>query len=285
MKKTVFGYIILMLGFIVSYSQEYDSTKTVLITLKDETEIIGRIISRDSVNTTAKSLSGIISVIPNSQIVEINKLKGRVIGNEYYKPDPADNRLLALPTGRNLKSGEVQFNAVELIFPHLIIGLTDYMSIGLGGLPFVAGGGGTFIYYASAKVTPLNTNNAALSAGGAIVGATASNGLVGVMYAVGTFGNYHHSITFGPFFAFSNDEVFNRPAFLIGGNSRISKSASLISENVILFGNDTENFIMFPSIGIRFSGEKLAADFGTYAVIEKNNFFYPIPWIGLSFKF
>jgi hypothetical protein len=192
---------------------------------------------------------------------------------------------MALPTGRPLKSGEVQFNAVELIFPHLVIGVSDFASIGFGGLPFVSSGSGTFIYYVSSKITPLNVKNAAVSLGGAIVGSTTSDGIVGVVFAVGTFGTAMNSITIGPFLAFSSDEVYNRPAILIGGQTRISKSASLLSENLILFGNESEKFIFFPSLGIRFSGEKLAADFGTYAVISGDDFFYPIPWIGLSYKF
>ena len=285
MKKFLTVQLLLFLGVFISYSQEFDSTKTVLITLRDETEIVGHIISKDSANTTIRSLSGVVSVIPKTQIVEITKLKGKIIGNEYYKPDPADNRLMALPTGRPLKSGDVQFNAVELIFPHLIIGASDFLSIGFGGLPFVSSGGGTFIYYMSAKLTPINLKNIAVSIGGAIVGSTSTNGIVGVTYAVSTFGTFQNSLTTGMFFAFSKDELYNRPAILIGGQTRISKSASLLSENVILFGNETESFIMFPSLGIRFSGEKLAADFGTYAVIKSDSFFYPIPWIGLSYKF
>jgi hypothetical protein len=256
-----------------------------MLKLSDDTEIIGHIINKDSTSTTVRSLSGIVSVIPKSQILEIKPLNGKVVEKEYYKPDPAGNRLMAFPTGRPLKSGEVQFNAVELIFPHLIIGVTDFVSVGLGGIPFVSSGGGTFIYYASSKITPINVKNAAVSLGGAIVGATSSKGIVGVVYAVGTFGTFLHSITIGPFIAFSSDEVFKRPAILIGGQTRISKSASLLSENLVLFGNETEDFIFFPSLGIRFSGEKLAADFGTYAVISKDDFFYPIPWIGLTYKF
>jgi hypothetical protein len=203
----------------------------------------------------------------------------------YYKPDPADNRIMALPTGRPLKAGEVQFNAVELIFPHLIIGASDFFSIGFGGLPFVAGGGGTVIYYLSAKVTPINLKYTAVSVGGAIVGSTSTNGIVGVAYGVSTFGDFEKSLTLGSFFAFSKDELYDRPAILVGGTIRISKSASLLSENVMTFGNEKESFYVFPSLGIRFTGEKLAADFGTYAVISENHFFYPIPWIGLSYKF
>lgn len=285
MKKFLaLGFLILLVTSL-SYSQQFDSTKTVMILLTDDTEIIGRIIAMDSVNTTVRSVSGVVSVIPKKQIVEVKALKGRVEGGEYFRPDPADNRLMALPTGRPLKSGEVQFNAVELIFPHLIIGATDFFSIGFGGLPFVASGGGTFVYYLSAKVTPINIKNAGVSIGGALVGATASEGIVGVVYGVGTFGTFLHSVTIGSFFAFSSEEVFDRPAILIGGQTRISKAATLLSENVILFGNDMEDYYVFPSLGIRFSGEKLAADFGTYAVITRDGFFYPIPWIGLSYKF
>jgi len=285
MKRYFAIQILLILCTAYSYSQQFDSTKTVLIILRDDTEIMGHIIAIDSMNTTIRSLSGVVSVIPKSQITETKNLKGRLVGNEYYKPDPADNRIMALPTARPLKSGEVQFNAVELIFPHLMIGATDFWSVGFGGLPFVSSGGGTLVYYVSTKITPINTKYNALAIGGAIVGTTTSTDIVGVAFAVTTIGDFEGSLTAGSFFAFSKDELFNRPAILIGGHIRISKSASILSENVILFGNEQENFMMFPSLGIRFSGEKLAADFGTYAVIEKNNFFYPIPWIGLSYKF
>jgi hypothetical protein len=285
MKKLIAVLFYLSISISLSFSQKIDSTKTVLITLKDDNEIIGHIISADSATTTIRSLNGIVSVIPKSEITGITTLKGKIVGNEYYKPDPADTKIMLMPTARALKSGEVQFNAVELIFPHLVIGATDFWNIGVGGLPFITSGGGTMIYYFSSKLTPLNGKNAAVSLGGAFIGSTSSRGIVGVTYAVGTFGDYLSSVTFGPFIAFSSDEVYDRPAFLLGGQTRTSKSVTLLTENIFLFGNETEDFICFPSIGIRFSGESLAADFGTYAVVKKDSFFYPIPWIGLSYKF
>lgn len=286
MRTTLSILFLLLLSTSYIQSQQVDSTKKVIIILADETEITGKIIAKDSVNTTVKSLSGVVSVIPNKEIVEIKKIvSGNIVGNKFFPPDPADNRLMALPSGRPLKSGEVQFNAVELIFPHLMFGVSDFLSLGIGGLPFVASGSSTIVYYLTSKITPINFKTAAVSVGAAIVGSTAGKSFVGVAYGVGTFGNSLNSVTVGTFFAFSKDEVFNRPAFLIGGSTRISKATTLITENVFIFGNDTENHIIFPSIGIRFSGEKIAADFGTYAIIEKDNFFYPIPWIGLSYKF
>jgi hypothetical protein len=208
-----------------------------------------------------------------------------VVNGEYFPSDPADNRLMLMPTARPLKANEIQFNAVELFFPHLIIGATDYFNIGFGGLPFIAGGGGTVIYYISAKLTPINFDAAAVSLGGAMIGATASNSVTGVGYAVGTFGTKQASLTVGPFIAFSKDEVFDRPAFLLGGSVRLSRSATFLSENIFLFGTERDDFLAFPSIGIRFSGERLAADFGTYAIMSGDFFFYPIPWIGLSYRF
>jgi hypothetical protein len=285
MKKLIAVLFCLSISISLSFSQKIDSTKTVTITLKDDNEIIGHIVSEDSLNTTVRSLSGVVSVIPNGLIVKKRILRGRIVGGEFYHPDPSDNRLLLMPTGRSLHSGEVQFNAVELFFPHLAIGASDYFNIAVGGIPFIISNGGTFIYYASAKLTPLNRENAAVSLGGAMIGSSAAESFVGVAYAVGTFGNYQSSVTFGSFLGFSKDEVYNRPAFLLGGQTRTSKSVTLITENIFLFGNETEDFLIFPSIGIRFSGEHIAADFGTYAVIQKDSFFYPIPWIGLSYKF
>lgn len=286
MKKFIALQLLLILSASVSFSQEIDSTKKVSITLKDETEMVGYIIAKDSLNITFKSISGIISIIPKSQIEETKTLKGgKIIGKQYFKPDPADNRVMALPSGIPLKEGEVQFNAMELIFPYLQFGVTDFLSIGVGGLPFMASGSGTLVYYLSTKLTPINTKSASVSIGGAMVGVTASKGIVGIGYAVGTFGNTMNSVTLGTFMAFSSDEVFDRPAFMIGGQTRTSKSVSIITENLIILGNDTKGYLIFPSIGIRFSGEKIAADFGTYAVIEKEHFFYPIPWIGITYKF
>lgn len=282
----IFAVLFLLSVFTpVLFSQKFDSTKTVLITLTDETEIVGRIIKQDSLNTTIRSFSGVVSVVPKNMIAGIKRVRENIVEKEYFPPDPADNRIMALPSGRSLKAGQVQFNAVELIFPHLVFGVTDNVNIGFGGLPFVSGGGGTLVYYLTAKVTPINFKEAGVSLGGAIVGTTSSNDIVGVGYAVGTFGNSMSSVTVGPFFAFSKDEVFDRPAILLGGQFRISKGATFLTENVFLFGNETEEFYAFPSIGVRFSGEKLAADFGTYAVVSKDHFFYPIPWIGLSYKF
>lgn len=285
MKKLALILFLLLLGTAVCRAQKFDSTKTVTITLTDDTEITGKIIAGDSVNTTIRTLMGIVSVVPNKKIAKVEKLKGSIVRGEYYPPDPSDNRLLLMPTARPLKMGETQFNAVEVFFPHLIFGVTDFINLGLGGMPFVANGGGTFVYYLSAKITPVNVEQAALSVGGAMIGVTESKALVGIGYAFGTFGTKTASFTIGPLFGFSGDEVFDRPAFLLGGSARLSKAASFISENIFLFGNDTKDFTMFPSIGIRFAGEHLAADFGTYAVIAGDDFFYPIPWIGLSYKF
>ncbi len=269
----------------VSFSQIFDSAKTVIIILNDDTEITGKITAKDSLNTTVRSISGVVSIIPNKQIAQIKKYKGGMIEGEYFKPDPASNRLMLFPTARPLKMGEYQFNAVELIFPHFIIGAADFLDIGFGGLPFLAGGSGTLIYYISAKIIPVNFSEGAVALGSAIIGSTEAQSIVGVMYGVGTFGTKYASVSFGPFFAFSKDEVFDRPAILLGGSARISKAATLISENIMLFGTETEDFIIFPSLGVRFSGERLAADFGTYAFISGEHFFYPIPWIGLTYKF
>lgn len=286
MKKILIIPFILCISISLAFSQKLDSTKTVKITLKDDNEIIGRVIAKDSVSMTVRSISGVVSVIPNSQVVEVKTVKGQVIGQEYFHQDPADTRLLLLPTGRGLKAGEVQFNDIEIFFPHLQIGATDYFSVGVGGLPFVAsGGGGTLVYYASAKLTPLNKESAAFSLGGAFIGTTSSTTIVGITYAVGTFGDNQGSVTLGPFIAFSSDNEFKRPALLLGGQTRTSKSVTLLTENIFIFGNETEDFVCFPSVGIRFSGEKIAADFGTYAVITKSDFFYPIPWIGFTYKF
>lgn len=278
--------VLLMLFTAVSLSQKVDSTKKVSITLSDETEMTGYIIAADSATVTIKSLSGVISTIPRKEIVKTKSIKkGMVVGNEVFHQDPADNRLLILPTAVPLKQGEAQFNAAEVFFPYITFGVADFLNLGVGGLPFLANGGGTMLYYASAKISPIHTPNTSVAIGGAIVGATASKTVMGIGYALTTLGTPLASMTLGGFLAFSNDAVYDRPALVIGGSARISKSATLLSENIIILGTDRENALIFLSIGIRFSGENIAADFGTYAIIESHHFFYPIPWIGLSYKF
>lgn len=286
MKNFLALQLLLIIFVSFAYSQKVDSTRKVNIILNDETEMLGYIIAVTDSTITIKSLSGVISVIPKKEITETKILKGgKVIGNQYYKRDPADNHLLALPTAIPLKSREMQFNAMEVLFPYFSIGASDFLNLGVGGLPFIVSGGGTVLYYISAKVVPLNTPNASSAIGGAIAGTTSSSSILGILYGLTTFGDVMQSMTLGAFMSFSNDEVFDRPGFLLGGKIRISQSTSFLTENVMVFGNQNSEYVFLPSIGLRFSGEKLAADFGTYAYISKEDFFYPIPWIGLSYRF
>jgi hypothetical protein len=85
MKKLPAILLFLFISISCSFAQKFDSTKTVMITLIDDTEIIGRIINQDSAGTTLRSLSGIISVIPKSQILDIKPLTGMLLEKNITK--------------------------------------------------------------------------------------------------------------------------------------------------------------------------------------------------------
>lgn len=265
-------------------SPEYtapDSGK-VSVELRDGSLLIGSISASDKDSLTLKLTTGSLITVKRDQIAEINYLTAQ---NPWS--DPNSSRLFFAPTGRTMKQGEGYFSVAEIFFPMVAYGVTDYINVagGISLIPWVDGQ----LYYFNFKARPVHLNDFDLSAGVFYANVTSSSeGGVGALYLMGTYGNDKSALTLGGGYGFSTDEgVSDYPVLIIGGELQFSKSSKLISENWIITGNNGTGIV---SLGVRFFGRKMAGDFGLIYDTDisggNGSSGWPfIPWVGLHFNF
>jgi hypothetical protein len=251
------------------------------IVLKDGSEIIGTIQSSDSSRLAFVSISKISMEIPRAQIKSLDRLSGKIVQGEFEPSDPNYTRLFFAPTGRPLKDGQGYFSTYEVFFPFLAVGIGDIVTLS-GGMSIVPGAESQ-LFYLAPKITPVHLNNIDVSAGLLYLNGTASHtsGL-GIIYSVGTYGSSDRALTAGLGWGFSSGEVANKPILLIGGEYRISRNIKLITENWI----PPEINLVIYSFGLRFFGERLAADLGFIRPSKFTSDGFPfIPWVGFAYNF
>ena len=199
-------------------------------------------------------------------------------------PNPAANRtrLFFAPTARSQYRGQGYLALYEIFFPFVSVGVGDIVSVGGGITLFPAS---DQLLYGAGKVTVYERPNVALAAGAFVLTFTGGNGAGGLLLGVGTFGPPNRSLTLGIGFGFGDGDFEETPAFLVGGELQVSNSLKLISENYII--PEVEDGILF-SGGLRFFGERLAADFAlasTVDAVRDSSGFPFFPWLGFAYNF
>lgn len=153
------------------------------------------------------------------------------------------NRLFFAPTARNLRAGEGSLQAISLYVLGANYGFTDNFSMGLmfSVIPAVP------LQYQFLALTPkfsakisekwhvgagllylripdFNNDNDAFG--------------VGLAYGVATYGSADNNFTVGLGYGFSGGDIGATPVLQIGGQKRISRRVSLISENYIVANSE-----------------------------------------------
>ncbi len=250
------------------------------ITLTDGSELLGEITDDDSSKVYFKTLSGLDMEIQRSQIEKITPLKGAIVEGKFRRIDPNRSRLLFSATARPLEAGKGYFAVYELFFATLAMGIGDVVSLA-GGITLFPG---PFqVYHFSPKVTFLNADNICLAAGVMHMGITGfdeGDGF-GILYGVSTFGSETAGVTVGFGWAYSGEEAVNKPTVMVGGEVQLSNSFKLISENWFPPGAES----VLSMFGMRFFGDKLAADLGFIFLTEMNEGWPFFPWVGFVYNF
>ncbi len=251
------------------------------LTLADGSVVVGTIITESTGFVFFKTLSGIQMTIPEDQITKREITGGEFTGEGFYTHDPNSTRLFFAPTARSLKGGSGYFSAYEIFFPMLAFGVGDFLSLA-GGMTLFPGVEEQ-LFYLAPKITPLHLKDFDLATGFMYLNTTGgSEEGVGILYGVGTYGSELASFTGGMGWGLLEGELNNKPVFLAGGELRLSSSYKLISENWI----PSESDLVLLSLGIRFFGEHLAADFAfIYPAGSEIEGFPFIPWAGFVYNF
>jgi hypothetical protein len=266
--------------------RELTSGRNLKLELKDGSDVVGKIVSITDTTLFFRSLSGIEMTIPIFAITDYEELNGDVIGDIYYRKDPNQSRLFIAPTAQPIGSGKVYFSDYMVFFPSFAAGLGNFVSVG-AGMTLIPGVEDE-LFYLNLKITvanaSFNKNNLCFAVGGMYANSTASNSEgQSIIYGLGTYSRSIFSFTLGIFDLPPNNGGESIQLFLFGGDLRLSQSVKLISENYYSSNDNTGVY----SLGLRFFGEKVAADFGLFTTAEafRGSGFPFLPWVGFAYNF
>lgn len=254
-----------------------DSTRIQVITMRDGSSLVGRIVSvrADTVDFQMGIGRVPVAIRDIREITETDS--GRMHGGQYWFPNPNLTRLFFAPTGQMLKKGEGYFADYELFFPGFAFGITDNLSIG-GGMSIFPAGLDEQVYYVTPKVGVSFGEQLHLAAG--LLFAGTGGGTGGVYYGVGTVGDGDASASIGLGYGFAGGDIESKPVAMLGGEKRVSRRIALVTENYLLPISD-DNLVY--SFGIRFMGEKLTTDLAIFNVVGSG--VIGLPYVDFVFKF
>ena len=264
-------------------AQDQQESKPVRIVLVDGSRLVGTILDETDDSIQFRTASGVEMTLPRDQIKAVERVPGTVKDGDYVRYDPNRTRLFFAPTARSQRSGQGYFALYEVFFPYISVGVGNVASLGAGVT--LIPGASEQLMYGAAKFTLYERRNMAFAAGAFAATSTGADGSGGFVLGVGTFGPPNRALTLGVGFGFGNGEFEETPVFLIGGEVQLSNNVKLISENYVI--PSIEDAVLV-SGGIRFFGERLAADFSLAtvpALLDETEGFPFLPWIGFAYNF
>jgi hypothetical protein len=105
--------------------------------------------------------------------------------------------------------------------------------------------------------------------------------LIGVLYGSGTVGSADNSLSLSLGYGFVEDEMANKPLVIFGGEWRVARRMSLVTENWVIPEVDP----VVISYGARFFGEGIAIDLAFLNVANEDAIFPGIPYIDFVYNF
>jgi hypothetical protein len=267
-----------------------DSARMSLLRTRDGSLFLGRLIRATADSIYFASVGGPIAV-PRSIVVELREVdQGAMRAGVYWPPNPGDTRLFFAPTGRMLEKGEGYFSDTYLFFLNFVGGVTSRFTMGGGFSIFPTSDFSNNVFYVTPKLGLVASPNVNVAVG-ALVGFLGADllddgsglGTFGIMYGVSTFGSADGSITLGTGFGFAGGEVTDRPLIMLGGEKRIARRTSLVTENYVVPGESPA----IVSYGLRFFGDRLSVDFAFVNLFggDQDPIFPGIPYVAFAVRF
>lgn len=209
-------------------------------------------------------------------IVPLNQAKKTP--KAYWFKNPHATRLLFAPTAIPLKKGEGYYQNIMVIGNMFNYGIVNNFSVG-GGFDFLTmfstADGWHPLISLNAKSGFQVSENFYIGAGGIYAGMS-DEFSAGLLYGIGTYGNYNNNFTMGLGWGFVDKDFQEKPFIMLGGMARISEKLWLVSENWVV---PTPNYYVVVSYGMRFVSKRIAVDL---AFVNNKDFVEFIP-IGIPF--
>jgi hypothetical protein len=262
-----------------------DTTRAYVLRTRDGSLFVGRLI-RATMDSVYFISSGGPITVPRSNVLELRQVgRGAMRQGVYWAPNPNDTRLFIAPTGRMLAQGEGYFSDTYLFLLLFAGGLSPNFTLG-AGLSILPSDDffSNNIYYITPKVGLVRSPNLNIAAG-AFVGFAGWDddiGSFGIIYGVATFGSPDGHFTIGSGLGYGGGDLADRPIVMLGGEKRISRRTSFVTENYLLPGESNAAI----SYGLRFFGEKLSVDFAFWNAFgtDAEPIFPGIPYLAFAVK-
>jgi hypothetical protein len=265
-----------------------DSTRMYVLRTRDGSLFVGRL-SRATIDSVYFVSAGGPITVPRSAVLELRQLgRGAMRAGVYWPANPGDTRLFFAPTGRMLEKGEGYFSDTWLFFLNFVGGVTSRVTFG-GGFSIFPVGFENNIFYLTPKVGLVQSSNFNLAAG-ALIGFAGFGsfddsgediGSFGIVYGVGTGGSPDASFSLGLGFGYGGGGFGEDPILMFGGEKRVSRRVSLLSENYLVAGI-TDGLLL--SYGLRFFGDRLSVDLA-FINIPSDPIFPGVPYVAFAVKF
>jgi hypothetical protein len=294
---------------------EYFKQKMYSIEMYDGATFTGTFVSESILQIVIATQSLGTITIDKSKIKSRMEILDTAYKNgEYWFENPNATRYVIGPSAFSLKKGEGYYQNLYLFGQSVNFGITDHFSIGAGTeiASIIFAQEAPKVFFLTPKVGFVISTNFKVGAGVLYVhvaegGSSKSRTDLGVIYGLGTYGNFNNNITFGLGWGFhrfkttdyltqqtSIDKgIYPKPIITISGMTRVSKRVGLVSENWIFpistydngSANSTGSKVQVAySLGVRFMGERIAVDFG-FANTNNSGITLGIPYIDFVLKF
>ena len=247
------------------------------VRLGDGSVIYARVVEFDEARVVFETVGGARLDVERTGIEGIRPARGQVVDGEFRTEDPGGTRLFFTSTGRSLARGESYVGTYVIVLPFAAVGVTDRFTI-VGGAPILFGELEPF--YLGPKIQIVRQPEAQVSLG--TLAFFFDDEVVGVAYGVATFGNTDKALSAGLGYFYSGDEVLNEPAFMLGGETRVSRRIKLITENYVL--PDAVGVVL--SGGVRIIGDRFNTEVGAMgAIADGGDGGCCVPLINFSYSF
>lgn len=246
------------------------------VRLGDGSVIFARVVELDEERVVFETVGGARLDVERTGIEGVRPARGQAVEGEFWTEDPGGTRLFFTSTGRSLKRGESYIGTYVVVLPFAAVGITDRFTI-VGGAPILFGELEPF--YLGPKLQILRQPEVQASIG--TLAFFFDDEVVGVAYGVGTFGDADRALSAGIGYFYSGDEVLNEPAFMLGGETRVSRRIKLITENYVL--PDAVGVVL--SGGVRIIGDRFNTEVGALGAIADGDGGCCVPLINFSYSF
>ncbi len=249
------------------------------VRLADGSRVVARVVELDEARVVFVTAGGSRLEVDRSQVRGLRPARGRFEGAEFWNEDPGGTRLLFTATGRTLARGESYVGTYVVVLPFAAVGVTDRVTIAAGA-PVLFGNFEPF--YVAPKAQILRSAEAQVSLG--TLAFFFDDEVVGVAYGVGTFGSGDEALSAGLGYFYSGEEVENEPAFMLGGETRVSRRIKLISENYLL-PDAVDAVSVVLSGGIRIIGDRFNTEIAVVGAVADGDTECCLPILNFSYSF